>query len=80
MVDTKCVFNSETIANSDRGISKNKNFKEDDLRNSIGHRFSKDFSDIRSEISEGRRIDLDEDGENYFEYHNKSKPYKLTIS
>ena len=46
-----------------------KKFKEDDNRNSFITKNS-DFSDMRSEISDGKRIDLDEDEENLFKYSN----------
>jgi hypothetical protein len=46
-----------------------KNFKEDEFRNSLITKNS-DFCDMRSEISDGKRIDLDEDEENLFKYSN----------
>jgi len=61
------------IQNNDRNLSGNKNFKEDDVRR-CSYSY-KDLSDIRSEISDGRRIDLDEDTDNYFNIYNKSKFY-----
>jgi hypothetical protein len=53
-----------------------KNFKEDEHRNSLINKFKDDLNDIKSEISDGRRIDLDEDVENYVDYHNKGKYLK----
>lgn len=79
MADTKWLNTAERCESSqstytgERNINSNKNFKEDDLRNSVSHRISRDFSDIKSEISEGRRFDLDEDADNYFNYNHKGK-------
>jgi hypothetical protein len=50
-----------------------KNFKEDEQRNPIINKMREDLNDMKSEISDGRRIDLDEDVENYVYYHNKGK-------
>ena len=49
-----------------------KNFKEDEYKNSFVSKNS-DFCDIKSEISDGRRIDLDEDTENFFGFSNNGK-------
>ncbi len=54
-----------------------KNFKEDEHRNSLINKFKEDMNDIKSEISDGRRIDLDEDVENYVDYHNKGKKINI---
>ena len=50
-----------------------KNFLEDEQRNPIINKMREDLNDMKSEISDGRRIDLDEDVENYVDYHNKGK-------
>lgn len=60
-------------ANSAVHSSTAKNFKEDEHRNSLINKFKDDMNDIKSEISDGKRMDLDEDIENYVDYHNKSK-------
>jgi hypothetical protein len=60
---------------------KNKNFREDDETKQISwNRVSisntsefSEFSDKKSEISEGRRIDIDSDLESQHNYHTKSK-------
>ncbi len=87
MVDNENCFKhlegriSQALQNIQSGqthtISQNKstikNFREDDLRNSFINKTNLEFCDIKSEISEGRRIDLDEDDENYFDYNNNGK-------
>ena len=75
MGETKCT-NSTGVLSSGNKI-KNKNFKEDDEgRQFPWHRKSinslSEFSDKKSEISEGRRIDLDSDSESQFDYNSKS--------
>jgi hypothetical protein len=55
--------------------NQNKNFKEDDIRSSSFHKRSKssatDFCDMKSEISDGRRIDLDGDVDSLNYFQNK---------
>ena len=77
MGKTKC-------ANNTGVFSTNKNFKEDDeskqihwTRLSIGS-FT-EISDRKSEMSEGKRIDIDSDAESQFDYNTKSKNLLINI-
>lgn len=79
MGETKCA-NNTGVFSTNKNI-KNKNFKEDDeskqihwTRLSIGS-FS-EISDRKSEISEGKRIDIDSDVESQFDYNTKSNKIK----
>ena len=93
MADSKCINTEEqhkegghlhhlSIQASKSSI---KNFKEDEHKNStvIICKFNSESNDMRSEISEGKRFDLDGEDDNYFDYHNKGKcsssNYKITI-
>src|SRR5690242_8213122 len=71
MVDTKCIYPAVLEKNSLNfpNITTSKNFKEDSHRNLILNKSSELF-DLKSEISDSRRIDLDEDSEIFYEYQN----------
>lgn len=79
MEETNCANNSVYLSSLSSGKKrKNKNFKEDeDSKQIYRHRKSINsntsvLSDKKSEISEGRRIDLDSDFESHFDYNTKS--------
>lgn len=67
--------NAENFINA-ISYSKNtiKNFKEDENRNSLLSK-NLDLCDIKSEISDGQRIDLDEDTENFFGFSNNGNEF-----
>jgi hypothetical protein len=80
MGETKCAHT--TVHTSHSKKRKNKNYKEDDesrqvhwLRKSITS--NSEFSENKSQISEGRRIDLDSDFESQYDFNSKSNLISL---
>jgi len=83
-------LSEKNCANNTRFIpsitnNKNKNFIEDDETkqmawNKLSRSNMSEFSDKRSEKSEGRRIDIDSDLESQHDYNTKSKNCKFIKS
>jgi hypothetical protein len=83
MGETKCA-NNIGVLSGNKNI-KNKNFKEDDESKHIHWtRLSissiSEICDKKSEMSEGRRIDIDSDIESQFDYNTKSKNFINKLS
>ena len=79
MIDAKLVNPTKIINTKANAI---KNFKEDEIkissltnshRRTISNISSTDCFDKQSETSNGKRMDLDGDTDNYFEYQTKGR-------